>query len=290
MSASSDARERLAGAIWGMFLGDAHGLAEPPNHRADAVVARVPAGRDAPGALTHAGAGALILLESLAEADLDAAAYGRRRVAVDERPAGGPDDDMDVAAARLAPLVARLAGDPRLMLEVDRFTRTVREDDRAVAVACTHARLLELLFAGAQLDDALDAVMRGLDPRTELGAELRGLIDTARAAADLPADLPVEGAVEQREPGSRLGRVFAAALQATLVHADDPLAAVVAAARTCGNDAGRAMLVGSWLGARHGLAAWPEAWRAELDDRARIAAGIDEVLRRRHRRPQGPWH
>jgi len=41
------------------------------------------------------------------------------------------------------------------------------------------------------------------------------------------------------------------------------------------------MLVGSWLGARHGRAAIPTAWRARLRERAAIARALERLLARR---------
>jgi len=308
--------DRLAGAVWGLFAGDAYGLAGPAIDDADPRAAHDPDGPgrlatrapatdhhgDTAGDLTPAGDGALVLLEALAAHGADPAAYGRALVARhrgrepghvdaptrhllaararlgDAAPFDhGADDDGNVTPARLAPLVALRLGHPALMLDVDAFTRVLQDNDRAVAYACAHARLLEHLFAGRDLADAIARVDAAVERRTNLGAELGNHFDAARR--DHGRDVAAATAAHGR--GSGLVEAFPAALQAALAHEPDPPAAIRATGRAGGDGAGRAMLVGSWLGARHGRAAIPTAWRARLRERAAIARALERLLARR---------
>ena len=318
--------DRLAGAVWGAFAGDAYCLGSHWIYDAATFAERFPdgpAGFDTPatghdhhgkmpGDLTHYGEGALLLLQALAEAGADPAAYGRALVARYRDPAPGryvdkptrhlldararltasapfdqgADDDQNVTPSRLAPLVVLRLGHPALMLDVDAITRVLQDNDRAVAYACTHARLLEHLLTGRDLDGALDRVDAVLDRRTPLGAELGGHLDAARR----DRDRDVAEVTAECGRACRLVQAFPAALQATLAHADDPAAAIRATCRARGDNASRAMLVGSWLGARHGVAAIPADWRERLRDRDAIAAALDRLRARRRPTPAGTRH
>jgi len=257
-------QDRLAGAVWGMLAGAA--LAAQRRRVAEDVE-------------TPAGTGARILLGALAEHGADADAYARalRTAEAPFTPGGG--DDGSAATARLAPLVALRAGDARLMLDVDRFTRVLQDDDRAVAYACAHARLLEELFAGGDLERAVARVNRMVDRRTPLGRELAVHLDAARPAQPLAVDAAMAGFGRN----ARLVEALPAALHAAWRFEDDPAEAIRAAAESDGDNAGAggAMLVGSWLGARHGVAAIPSAWRARLAGREAIAAQLERLLARR---------
>jgi ADP-ribosylglycohydrolase len=116
-----------------------------------------------------------------------------------------------------------------------------------------------------------------LDRRTPMGAELGGQLDTARAAVS--RDVAEVTAACGR--ACRLVQAFPAALQAALAHEPDPAAAIRATCLARGDNAGRAMLIGSWLGARHGLAAIPAGWRTRLRARDTIAGALARLLARR---------
>ncbi len=317
MPPNQDPQDRLRGSVWGMVVGDAYCLGAHWIYDEAAFVERFPdgpAGFDTPAAghyhagkragdLTHYGDGARLLLRTLAEHGPDRDAYGRALVAFYEAPKPGryvdkptrhlletrarrtegapfdhgAEDDQNVTTSRLAPLVVLRAGHPALMTDVDTFTRVLQDNDRAVAYACTHARLIEHLLAGEDLETAVARIDRLLDRRTAMGRELGEHLDGARAARD--RDVTTYTAACGRACG--LVQAFPAALHAALVHHDDPAAAVRATCLARGDNAGRAMLIGSWLGAIGGEAAFPAAWRARLTDRATIAAALDRLLARR---------
>jgi ADP-ribosylglycohydrolase len=305
MVASPDLRSRLRGAIWGAFTADAYCLGSHWIYDASAFAARFPQGPrgfDEPvaghyhagktsGALTHYGEDALVLLRSLVEnGGLDPVAYGEALIAfhtgrgsrsyvdkptrqlIERRRSQPPEtaygdeaalaDEQNVTTSRLAPVVVRYAGSPALMLHVERVTRVLQNSDRTVAYACAQAKLLADLLAGTPLAVAVDRLRSLADARTPLGLELRQMIDDVHAARDLDVD----AATERFGRACGLTKAFPAALHNALAHGHDFAAAIAACARARGDNASRAMLIGSWLGAALGEAAIPEAWRAELVD------------------------
>ena len=63
-----------------------------------------------------------------------------------------------------------------------------------------------------------------------------------------------------------------------LVYPDDFRAAILAATRAGGDNAGRTSMLGAWLGAALGLEGVPAEWRERLTARVRIEAGIERLL------------
>ncbi|MFJ8577428.1 ADP-ribosylglycohydrolase family protein [Micromonospora sp. NPDC093277] len=58
---------------------------------------------------------------------------------------------------------------------------------------------------------------------------------------------------------------LATALLCALRHADDPVSALARAATTAGDSDSIAALAGAFLGATHGMAAWPPAWSTRIE-------------------------
>jgi hypothetical protein len=83
-------------------------------------------------------------------------------------PASGADDFQANCVARLAPLVAAFAGNPRLMELVEMATRVTQNTDAAVAWACSGAAVLEGIILGKS---ALQSVK---DTKRELTMEAAG--------------------------------------------------------------------------------------------------------------------
>src|SRR6185369_15917915 len=191
------------------FPGGPRGFEEP-------VAGHYHAGKK-PGELTHYGDGALLLLRSLLERTrFDASDFGSRFVALIESPGytgyrdhaakdtvanyrayrelhpdetygyqDGADDDQPASITRLAPLVARYFRDSGLAGIVERATRVCQNNERAVAYNLTHAMILQKLFNGSTLDDA---VRHAAEQAPQLGAEgviLAGQIAAAVAGSDL---------------------------------------------------------------------------------------------------------
>ena len=195
--------DRLAGAVWGMFLG----------------AAREPGGDGDGAELSRRGEAALLLLEALAAHGVDPEAWR-----------GDPGEAGAAGLAGLAPLVALRFGHPALMLDVDAFVRVGGADDRTVACACAHVRLLEQLVAGRTLAAALDRLDAILDRRTPIGAELGAHLDAARYGGDGAPSTPAEDGASA---------AFAAALRAASVEGGGPPAGIPGA----GAPDGAAMLV-----------------------------------------------
>jgi ADP-ribosylglycohydrolase len=67
-------------------------------------------------------------------------------------------------------------------------------------------------------------------------------------------------------------------LHAFLKHADDFETCILATIRAGGDNAGRAAMLGSWLGAHLGIQAIPREWRNRLTAASRINAALDKIL------------
>jgi ADP-ribosylglycohydrolase len=58
---------------------------------------------------------------------------------------------------------------------------------------------------------------------------------------------------------------MATALLCTLRHAEDPVSGLARAAATSGDSDSIACLAGAFLGAAHGMPAWPESWISQIE-------------------------
>lgn len=260
---------------------------------------------------THYGDGALLLLQSVAErGQVDAADFGRRFVArfssadyagyldhsmkdtlanaaafAREHPGEsfdfqrGGDDDQLATVSRLAPVVALAAlrgtGQRGLSRQVEAVTRVTQNNHRAVAYAKADTLVLVALFAGQPVPTALaaaEAAIRALDP--EHGEEVR---DKFRAAAAASSQ-SVEAATAEFGQSCPLEHSFPAAVHCLAQHADSYPDAMHANAAAGGDNAGRAGMLGAWLGAHLGLDAIPAAWRERLTAHAQIEASIEKLL------------
>jgi len=63
-----------------------------------------------------------------------------------------------------------------------------------------------------------------------------------------------------------------------LKHTDDFETAILATLRAGGDNAGRAAMLGAWLGARLGLGGIPKPWRTRLTNAERISAAIEKIV------------
>jgi ADP-ribosylglycohydrolase len=297
------ARERLEGAVWGQLVGDAAALGTHWIYDLAALRARYPDVRGfeaplaghyhhpkAPGAQTHYGDGALVMLASVATSGrFDRDDFGRRFVArfgpgyrgyLDHATRGtlvnvaagrgfdrsGADDDQLATASRLAPVVVWHRDDPRLFHVVDEATRVAQEHPTAVGVNRANAVILRALCGGAGVAAALDAALADAD----VPADAKALLDKGRARAredTVAATL----ALGQSCP---LPRSFPGAVQALLRHGGSYADAILATIRAGGDNAGRAAMLGAWLGAHLGVHAIPAAWRERLAARADIEAAL----------------
>jgi len=312
--------DRIRGAIWGQFVGDAFCLGSHWIYDLAELTQRFPGGPRGfetpaaghyhfgkmPGDLTHYGDGALLQLQSLAERGaFDAVDFGARFVAMIESPEyrgyrdhaakgtmanarefraahpgepygyqDGSDDDQPATVSRLAPVAARHFRDSGYLAVVERATRVCQNNDRAVAYAEGHALVLRELFSGNALLEAFRAAAGIMAEKGPEGAEVAGRINDAIAVQELS----VREATLRFGQSCPLEASFPSAIHCALRHSDDFAAALQATAAAGGDSAGRASMVGAWLGASLGIGAVPAQWRECLTARNVIAACAERIV------------
>lgn len=193
----------------------------------------------------------------------------RRAAAGASVPHTGVADDQANAFARLAPLVACLAGDPSLLRCVEQAVRVTQASDLAVACGVQAARVLEAILLGAAPSEAVAAAIA----RCEASGSPHDALSAALSAARLPHDEAV--ALLGRNchlPGS-----LASAVHALLVFPsyEDAVNATIAQG---GCNASRAGFIGACWAAAQGEAAIPNKWKARFTAYSRTAELADEML------------
>jgi ADP-ribosylglycohydrolase len=313
--------DRLKGAIWGQFVGDAAALGTHWIYDLDDLEKLYPEGVNgfeapkedhyhfgkAPGEQTHYGDGALVLLESIANDGMfHAPAFGRSFVEsfrpglyagyfdkatkgtlenftkfVEARPGDdfdfqqGADDDQLAAASRLGALVVRYWNDPDLLSVVEQATRVCQNNEHAVAYMKFNALLLSELLNKNDVPTALaHATEKIVTFEPKLGPDIRLQV---HQAIDLVSQ-EVTDATLAFGQSCPLPKSFPSSIHALLKHADNFEAAVLAVLRAGGDNAGRAAMVGAWLGAHLGIDAIPEPWRTRLAFGHRISDAVEKIL------------
>ena len=313
--------DRLRGAIWGQFVGDAaalgtHWIYDLAERRQlyPLGVSGFEAPKEGhyhfgkkPGDQTHYGDGALIFLESIArEGRFDARAFGRSFVEnfapgvysgyIDIATRGtlenyqlfaeshevetfdfqqGGDDDQLATASRLASLVARYWNDPKLLFLAEKATRVCQNNPRSIAYMKFHALLLSELFSGCDIHTAIHrAEEQIVSAEPELGHEIRS--KTQQAMEERLHD--VTTATLKFGQACPLVKSFPASIHALLKHPDDFERGILATLRAGGDNAGRASMLGAWLGAHLGISKIPEDWKNRLTHGDRISAAIEKIL------------
>jgi ADP-ribosylglycohydrolase len=260
-----------------------------------------------PGDQTHYGDGALVLLESLAkEGKFDAKAFGRSfvetfrpgkysgytdqatsgtlenfRIFADSNPPEcfdfqqGADDDEMAAASRLAALTVRYWNDPNLLTVVEQATRVCQNKDQTVAYMKFNALLLSELLQRRDVYTALRrAEEQTMAVEPQLGQEIRR---KTREALEETLNEVTEATLTFGQ-ACPLPKSFPSSIHALLKHSDDFESAILAILRAGGDSAGRASMVGAWLGAHLGIAAIPKTWRTRLTHADRISAATEKIL------------
>jgi ADP-ribosyl-[dinitrogen reductase] hydrolase len=314
--------DRLQGAIWGQFVGDAASLGTHWIYDLAERKAAYPQGVHGfeapredhyhfgkkPGDQTHYGDGALVFLESLAaEGRFDPRAFGRKFVDffrpavysgyIDKATKGtlenfddftrtngaekfdfqqGANDDQLATASRLAALVVRYKDDPNLLELVEQATRVCQNNNATIAYMRFNALLLSQLLDAVDIKSAL-ADAEGAIGRVEpkLGEEIRAQVEKAKEFA--PKE--VTDATLAFGQACPLPQSFPSSIHTLLKHPDNFEAAILAVLGAGGDSAGRAAMVGGWLGAHLGLKAIPRSWRVRLTHANRISAAVDKILK-----------
>jgi ADP-ribosylglycohydrolase len=249
----------------------------------------------------------LVLLESIArEGQFDARAFGRSFVErfqpqsysgyVDKATRGtlenyakfvennreqdfdfqqGADDDQLAGGSRLASLVARYWNDRNLLERVEQATRVCQNNVIAIAYMKFNALLLAELFRGRDVHTALHSVEEQiLSVEPQFGQELRR---KSREALEETPNEVVEATLLFGQ-SCPLQHSFPSSIQALLKHTDDFETAILATLRAGGDSAGRAAMLGAWVGARRGLGGIPKAWRIRLTNAERISVAIEKIV------------
>lgn len=316
---ASDLTDRCKGAIWGQFIGDAACLGvhllSP-----DELKQKYPQGAkgfDQPsqgvegkqaGDLTHYGEAALLMLQSVSElgyfsapdfgprfvahfgdeeyrGPLDNATKGtieKYRAHAEQRRGasyhfqGGADDDGPATATRLAPVVVNRFHQGSLLKVAENATRVCQDNQRAVVYTKCHAVITKELLAGSDLRDAVKTAANAIHGDGEYGKE----ISIATESLFGMLDKDVREVTKQFGQGSSLKSCLPAAIHCALKYQNDFRRAVVETANAGGDSAARAALIGTWLGALHGVQGIPEEWRNQLRAKDKIEQGIEKVVAR----------
>ena len=263
------------------------------------------------GDLTHYGDAAWVLLEALAEeTTFDAASFGaafvekmdpskgykgyfdaatrgtlenfKNHLEVSADPFGfqeGADDDQLATISSLAVFIAfyivRNEGLPddrsEILEQVEALTRVRQNNDRAVAYNQAHARLLLELLAGRDIHSAFHHVEEQLATDATLDLEVRRKL---KEAFELKHKSTVE-ATDLLGQSCPLICSFPSAVQATAKHNEDFQKAILETAQAGGDNAGRAALIGSWIGARLGADTLPNEWIGKLNRSPQILAILE---------------
>ncbi|HZC59291.1 MAG TPA: ADP-ribosylglycohydrolase family protein, partial [Chthoniobacterales bacterium] len=185
----------------------------------------------------------------------------------------GADDDQLAAASRLAALIVRYRNDPSVLSLVEQATRVCQNNEYAVAYMKFNALLLlELL----NKSDVQAAVAHAADKiaTIDLGQEIS--VQVHQAFELVSKD--VTDATLAFGQSCPLPKSFPSSVHALLKHSEKFETAILAVLRAGGDNAGRAAMVGAWLGAHLGIDAIPELWRSRLTNADRISTAVEKIL------------
>ena len=306
---------RLQGAIWGQFIGDAAALGTHWIYDLDEVKKKYPhgvKGFETPlkghyhegkvsGDQTHYGDVALLVLESIAacsgqfrEKDFGMRFEGhftsplcksyrdhstRETLEHLQQAPGnyqnGADDNQLATVTRLAPVVVACI-DQDFAATADalrRLTLVTQNHPTAIACAAAHGLLLRKLLLGTPFRQAFEETRKS----SEVSCDGSDYLEFAYMLRELDV-VTATGHYGQSCP---LPQSFPAALHAAWRHPDSFEEAVLSTIRAGGDNAGRAAMIGAWMGALHGIEGIPAAWLQKLTARTRIAKALDQWFLKR---------
>jgi len=173
--------------------------------------------------------------------------------------------DELAGASRMAPLVSFYAGDQAGLIQTARQqTAITHRDERVILSAEFFARTVFSVLEGQSPTEAMQTVLQR-DLANSPIAELitQGLESRDRDTRETIAEFGQMCSVEAGLPG---------AVHLIARYADDYETAMVENVMAGGDSSARGMAAGMILGAVHGVAAIPEAWRSEINAAERIDA------------------
>jgi ADP-ribosylglycohydrolase len=189
----------------------------------------------------------------------------------------GADDDQPATLTRLSVFVGRYAKIPLgdFIELVDALTLVTQDNPTSRANARFAALLLRFLIDGRSLEAALDAAIRHVaDIDSDDGRAVYEEVSRARQAVGVDT---TEATLSFGQ-SCPLGHSVPAALQVLLSFPDNFEQAIVRTLQAGGDNAARASMIGSWLGAHRGVDGVPVAWRSRLSNAERISSGIEKIL------------
>jgi ADP-ribosylglycohydrolase len=186
---------------------------------------------------------------------------------------GGNDDQLGTVS-RLAAVVVAYHARPSVerLDAVRRLTLVTQNHSTAIGCAAAHAVLLDDLLSGIPFPIAFEDTRKSAEVSCD-GSDYFEFAHMLR-------NLDVTTATGRFGQSCPLAQGFPSALHATLLHHDDFPTAVLATIRAGGDSAGRASMVGAWLGALHGMEAIPAEWLGKLRSAERIQKAIDQLFAR----------
>lgn len=258
------------------------------------------------GDFTHYGDVALLMLASVARRGyFEAADFGSRivrlmiedaydgyrdhamqgtianyRAYIDGNPEGpfdyqqGADDDQPATVTHLAPVVVAHLNDRDQLETVAKATRVCQNNSRAIAFAQAAALILRNLLNGSTPESAVAETRRAVASPDKAWVEVDKRMKSACAARNLPT---IDATMHFGQ-SCPLHSSFTAALHTMLTCSDDFERAIRSTANAGGDSAGRAVMIGAWLGAHLGIQAIPEIWRSRLAARNRIEADVEKIV------------
>lgn len=305
---------RLEAALWGQFVGDAASLGTHWIYDLDEMAKKYPQGIhgfEAPqkghyhegkkaGDQTHYGDAALLLLESLAACggEFRENDFGMRfesffnspncrsykdkatRTTLEhlqEEPGNfqnGADDDQLATVSRLASVVVAYQKKDYLSLAdaIRRLTLVTQNNATAQACAAAHAVLLRMLLEGKPFREAFEDTRKSREVSCD-GSDYFEFAYILR-------DLDVIAATDRFGQSCPLPQSLPSALHAALKHESSFKDAVLSTIKAGGDSAGRASMIGAWLGAVHGKEGIPSEWIEKLNEKERIAKAIEQLFSR----------
>jgi ADP-ribosylglycohydrolase len=187
----------------------------------------------------------------------------------------GADDDQPATATRLAPVVVAHYRDAELLRVVESATRVCQNNSRAVIYMKCHALIIKALLSGSGLEVAFKEAAKAVSNEPEYGQEVIGAVEAVFSQLGQGV-LEVTLGFGQSCP---LKSSFPAAMHAALKYQEDPRRAILQSANAGGDNAARCAMIGTWLGALHGVNGIPAEWREKVNARNEIESCIEKIIR-----------
>lgn len=183
-------------------------------------------------------------------------------------PESGADDMQLPAVSKLAPLVSRYCGSNKLMEVTEAAVRVTNHNDDAVAWAKCAATLLDQLFQGKPMSEALETARSGAPDQDNLSNAVSGSsLDAVKAGDTFGRTCYLHEAMP--------------VIFHILSHANSYTQAVRANIHCGGDSCGRSWIIGPAMAAIHGVGGEqgiPLSWLAQVTDADTRFADIEALV------------